>query len=91
MTTKDSRANDEAEIRTLIGDWTNALRGKDADGVVAHYAADNSMFVLAPPLQYTRDNSPTATSLASSSYRPDDVTGDMRDLALECESSWVDR
>ena len=41
MTTKDSRANDEAEIRTLIDDWANALRGKDADGVVARHGTSH--------------------------------------------------
>jgi uncharacterized protein (TIGR02246 family) len=50
MTKENSRAADEAEIRTLIDHWAKALRAKDADGVVSHYG-DNVMFVLAPPLQ----------------------------------------
>ena len=58
MTAKNSKTADEARIRALVDDWANALRAKDADGVASHYAADNVMFVLAPPLQYTRDNSP---------------------------------
>ena len=32
------------------------MRAKDAASVVSHYAADNVKFILAPPLQYTRDN-----------------------------------
>lgn len=50
MTTENRKAIDEAQIRTLIDDWANALRAKDAGAVVSHYG-DNVMFVLAPPLQ----------------------------------------
>ncbi len=39
-------------------DLADAHHAKDADGVMSHYAADNVMFILAPPLHYTRDNSP---------------------------------
>lgn len=58
MATARLATTDEIHIRMLIDNWVNALRAKDADGVLAHYAADNVMFVLAPPLQYTSDNSP---------------------------------
>lgn len=34
-------------------EWANALRARDADGVVSYYAPDNVMFTLAPPLRYT--------------------------------------
>jgi predicted dithiol-disulfide oxidoreductase (DUF899 family)/ketosteroid isomerase-like protein len=47
-----SRANDEARVRELIADWVAAVRVKDVDRVVAHYAADVVSFDLAPPLQY---------------------------------------
>jgi uncharacterized protein (TIGR02246 family) len=43
----------EAQIRALIDDWANALRAKDVDGVMSHYAADIVSFDLAPPLRYT--------------------------------------
>jgi hypothetical protein len=56
MTTANTKAIEEAQIRTLIDNWANALRAKDANGVVSQYAADNVKFILAPPLQYTRDN-----------------------------------
>ena len=51
-----TKAIEEVQIRTLIDNWANALRAKDADGVVSQYTADNIKFTLAPPLQYTRDN-----------------------------------
>jgi PhnB protein len=40
----------EAQIRALIDDWARAMRAKDVDGVMAHYAADSVAFDLAPPL-----------------------------------------
>ena len=42
----------EAEIRKLIDDWATAVRAKDIDGVIAHFAANVVGFDLAPPLHY---------------------------------------
>jgi len=58
MTITKSETPDETEIHLLIDDWAKALRNKDADGIVSHYAAHSVMFVMAPPLQYTSNNSP---------------------------------
>lgn len=52
MSTENNQANGEAQIRKLRDELTNALRAKDVDGVMSHYAAETVMFVLAPPLQY---------------------------------------
>ena len=46
----DRRATEEGRIRTVIDDWSNALRTKNAAGVVAHHAPDYVHFSLAPPL-----------------------------------------
>jgi ketosteroid isomerase-like protein len=46
------KALDEATIRILIDDMAKALRAKDADRVMSHYAANTVRFDLAPPLQY---------------------------------------
>jgi ketosteroid isomerase-like protein len=43
--------NDEAQIRQVIDRFVRALRAKDVDAVVAHYAADLRTFDIAPPLQ----------------------------------------
>jgi ketosteroid isomerase-like protein len=43
----------EADVRTVIDDWADALRAKDAEGVVARQAPDFVQFALAPPLQAT--------------------------------------
>jgi uncharacterized protein (TIGR02246 family) len=56
MTTANTNANEEAKIRALIDSWASAMRAKNADGIVSHYAPDTVKFILAPPLQYTRDD-----------------------------------
>lgn len=53
MNTETAKATAEAEIRALIDDWAEALRAKDINGIMSHYAADIVTFDLAPPLQYT--------------------------------------
>lgn len=52
MTTEQRSARDEAEIRTVIKEQANAIRNKDANGVLRHYAADALRFDLAPPLAH---------------------------------------
>jgi hypothetical protein len=51
MTTANTKAIEEAKIRTLIDNWAKAMRAKDADGVVSQYATESVKFILAPPLQ----------------------------------------
>ncbi len=41
--------NDEAEIRTLIERWAEAVRAADLDGVVADHTDDMVMFDVPPP------------------------------------------
>ena len=53
MTAGSSRASDEAQIRRLIDTWAEAIRAKDVDAVMSHFAADIVTFDLAPPLQST--------------------------------------
>ena len=52
MRTEHSKASDEAQIRQVIAEWTEALRAKDLDGLMSHYAQDILVFDLAPPLLY---------------------------------------
>jgi PhnB protein len=54
VTSKPGAATAQAEIRASIDDWANAIRAKDVNGVMAHYAADSVTFDLAPPLVSTR-------------------------------------
>ena len=54
MTTASTNTNEEARNpRADRHMGERHARGKDADGVVSHYAPDNVKFILAPPLQYT--------------------------------------
>jgi uncharacterized protein (TIGR02246 family) len=53
MTTANSRAIDEAQIRGLINDRINAVRAKDVDTVMSHHAPDILTFDVVNPLQYT--------------------------------------
>jgi uncharacterized protein (TIGR02246 family) len=50
MTTR-SGAVEEAEIRQLVEACVAAIRAKDADGLLVHYATDVRSFDLAPPLE----------------------------------------
>ena len=42
----------EAQVRSVIDSWAQAMRVKDAAGVVAHQTQDFVQFDLAPPLPY---------------------------------------
>jgi uncharacterized protein (TIGR02246 family) len=52
MTTENTNATAEAQIYALIDAWAQAIRARDVNGVMSHYAADIVTFDLAPPLQY---------------------------------------
>ena len=41
----------EAQIRSMIESWAQAIRAKDAAGVVVHQAQDSVHFDFAPPLR----------------------------------------
>jgi uncharacterized protein (TIGR02246 family) len=51
MTVKN-KASDQTQIRQLIDTWVQAIRSKDVNRVMSHYAPDIVAFDLAPPLQY---------------------------------------
>ncbi len=43
---------EEAEIRQRIESWAEALRTKNVDVLMSHYASEIVIYDLAPPLQY---------------------------------------
>jgi ketosteroid isomerase-like protein len=45
------QTHNEAQIRRLMDDRATAMRARDAEALVAHYAPDAVEFDLAPPLQ----------------------------------------
>lgn len=52
MATRSSAATEEAEIRRRLESWAKAVRAKNLDAVMSHYARDIVVFDLAPPLEY---------------------------------------
>jgi ketosteroid isomerase-like protein len=50
MPIENTKARAENQIRSLIDDWARAMRAKDVDSVMAHYAPHSVTFDLAPPL-----------------------------------------
>jgi uncharacterized protein (TIGR02246 family) len=52
MTTENSKATDDGQIRGLMDDWARALRAKDINRLMADYAPDVLAFDLINPLQY---------------------------------------
>ena len=52
MTTNISSATNEVEIRQLIDDWANAVRGKDLKNLESYYVPEILEFDLTPPLQF---------------------------------------
>ena len=52
MKAATSKENDDAQFRTIIEDYAEGLRNKDADRCVSHYADDISQFDLMPPLEH---------------------------------------
>ena len=56
MNIQSSKTIDDTKIRSLIDERANALRNKDARGVISHLAEDFVQFSLAPPLIATDAN-----------------------------------
>ncbi len=52
METENSKATNEAQIREQLENWARAVRAKDVERVMSHYAPDVLLFDLAPPLRY---------------------------------------
>jgi uncharacterized protein (TIGR02246 family) len=72
----------EAEIRAMVEDMASAIRRKDADALIAHYAPDVFAFDLLPPLQYEGADAlkQRATQWLASFEGP--VGFEMRDLRI---------
>jgi ketosteroid isomerase-like protein len=45
-------ATNDTLIRERLDDWAEAVRAKDVEAVMSHYAPDILLFDLAPPLQW---------------------------------------
>ena len=79
----EQRRPDEAPIRQRLDGWKKALRSKDLDGLMSHYAEDLVVFDVPPPLRYDgavayRKN--WADWFAS--FRAPDIGYEIRDLSI---------
>lgn len=52
MTPNEAMTHCEVQIRSLLDDWVTAIRDKDVERALSHYASDVVSFDLAPPLDY---------------------------------------
>jgi ketosteroid isomerase-like protein len=50
MARNNGKTAEEVQIRQLIDSWAGAIRDKNIDGAVSHYADDILLYDLAPPL-----------------------------------------
>jgi len=52
LTSTNGGATGERQVRALIDNLADAIRAKDVDALMTHYAPDVLAFDLLPPLQY---------------------------------------
>jgi PhnB protein len=80
MPIENTKARAENQIRSLIDDWARAMRAKDVDGVMAHYAPHSMTFDLAPPLISTSADATGLQAWFSTWQGP--IGYDIRDLSI---------
>jgi ketosteroid isomerase-like protein len=51
MRQESSRADERAAIERRLDSWLNAVRAKDVDALLSHYAPDLLVYNLAPPMR----------------------------------------
>jgi len=56
METKKDKSIDETQIQQLIDGWAKALRVKNVEAVMSHYAPQIVLFDILPPLLYRGAN-----------------------------------
>jgi uncharacterized protein (TIGR02246 family) len=87
MTTEDTGAHDEEQIRQLITDWTAAQCAKNVEGVMSHYAEDVSVFGVTPPLVTQGAASWRSIWEARLPHFPHGFQIEMRDLRIRVSGS----
>ena len=53
VTSADDKAIGERQVRALVGTLATAIRDKNVQALMSHYAPDVLAFDLLPPLQYS--------------------------------------
>ena len=75
-------SRDEAEIRRLIADQQTAVYAKDIDGIMAHYAADLTVFNVKPLFRIQDRNDWRRVWETSLSHFPASFGTETRDLTI---------
>lgn len=86
---KNEKTNDAA-IRELKEKMIEALRSKDADGVVAQFADETVMMLLPPPLRFkTGDNAPGSPGIQEwfDTFEGDTLGYDFVELEITADES----
>jgi ketosteroid isomerase-like protein len=84
MASTSGAANDEEQIRAVLADRANAMRERDAERFIAHYAPEVVKFDLVPPLMITASEARDAEAMrAWFASNPGGPVGyEIRDLAV---------
>ncbi len=73
---------DEAEIRSMIADWSAALEAKDADGLTAHYLPDTVLFDAIPPYKIIGKDAIREVWVNCLPYFPEQFRSEHRDITV---------
>jgi len=80
--TQNTDSRDEAEILRVIADQQSAVRAKDVDRIMSHYAAEFAVFNVKPPFQIRGTEEWRRVWEASLSHFPASFGTETRDLAI---------
>lgn len=80
MSTVHSLAAEEAAIRDLLTSWAAAVRAMNLEAVLAHHAADISMFDVPPPFESRGIRAYADTWKLFYSAQPEPVAFDIKRL-----------
>jgi ketosteroid isomerase-like protein len=80
-------AQAEKELRAITDEWLKALRAKDVDGLMRHYAPDVLTFDIAPPLRVRGADTVRGNWAVWLKTFDGPLNYEMRDLALEVDGS----
>jgi uncharacterized protein (TIGR02246 family) len=77
-----TKANDETQIRHLIEDWCDALRTRDLDRLMQHYAPGIRFFDAVPPHQHRGAAAYRRTWEQMFAHLPPRIGVELRDLEI---------
>jgi uncharacterized protein (TIGR02246 family) len=79
---EDAMASTQAEVRALLDSWSEAVRSKDIDRLMALYAPDIVYFDVVPPLHYSGSDAVRRNFLRWFDAWESGIGQDIRDLTL---------